>query len=382
VYGVAVVETGDAVHAGDVIDDPPAATAPRRPKAGPAPCGSTVPIFHQDWWLDAVAPRRWDAVAVERGGRTVARLPFVVRGPRWLRVLSQPPLTPFLGPWTEPEPGAKYAKALGDQMELQAQLEARLPDAAVFRQNFAPTVTCCLPFIWAGYRAEVRYTYRLEDLTCERGLWNGLAGNIRREIRKASRQLEIREDLGIDRFYEVWVKTFTRQGLGPPDRGLLERVDAACAQRGVRSQLFACDDDGRVHAVTYVVRDQATAYYLMGGGDPALRTSGAGSLLMWEAVKRARAAARVFDFEGSMLPSVERFFRAFGGRQVPYHHVRRSSGVGAVALALRAGAQRRPFPPATRMHTRSGRPTSGIGGRTGRIEHGPDRSRTDPRGDV
>ena len=64
--------------------------------------GPDEPIFHQPWWLDAAAPRRWDVVTVDRGGRTVAALPFVVRGPRRFRVLSQPALTPFLGPWVNP----------------------------------------------------------------------------------------------------------------------------------------------------------------------------------------------------------------------------------------------------------------------------------------
>ena len=298
-----------------------------------------APIFHQAWWLDAVAPGAWDAVTVERGGRTVARLPFVARGPRRLRVLTQPPLTPFLGPWTRPEPGAKYAKALGDEMELLALLEERLPGAAAFRQNFAPTVASCLPFVWAGYRAEVRYTYRLEDLSAETALWDGLAGNVRREIRKAGRQLEVRDDLGIDRFHGVWAKTFERQGLPAPEGARVERFEGACAGRGARDALFACDEAGRVHAVAYVVRDGRTAYYLMGGGDPGLRTSGASSLLMWEAVRRARAHCAVFDFEGSMLRPVERFFRSFGGRQAPYLHVSRATRTAGAALAVRGGVQ-------------------------------------------
>jgi hypothetical protein len=298
------------------------------------------PIFHLPWWLDAVAPGRWDAVTVERGGRTVARLPFVVRGPRRLRVLTQPPLTPFLGPWVEREPGAKYAKALGDEMELQAALEAALPAATAFRQNFASTVSGCLPFLWAGYRAGVRYTYRLENLGSEQELWAGLGSNIRREIRKARRVVEVREGLGIDRFYTVWAKTFTRQGLVAPDLSRLERIEEACAHRGARVMLFACDESDRIHAVAYVVWDRRAAYYLMGGGDPGLRTSGASSLLLWEAIRRARAVTEVFDFEGSMLQPVERFFRAFGGRQAPYLHVSRADLLSGAALALRGNAQR------------------------------------------
>ena len=298
------------------------------------------PIFHQPWWLDAVAPGRWDAATVERGGRTVAALPFVVRGPRRLRVLSQPPLTPFLGPWIAQEDGAKYDTRLRDQMELHALLEAKLPAAAAFRQNFSTNMMNCLPFIWAGYRVEVRYTYLLEDLGSEQALWAGLAGNIRREVRKAQRRLEIRETADVDRFHQVWTKTFERQGAAAPDRVRLERIDAACVQRDARTILFACDEAERVHAVAYLVGDRRATYYLMGGGDPQLRTSGAGSLLMWEAIRRARAVSQVFDFEGSMLRPVERFFRAFGGRQTPYPHVSRATRVGGAALALRAGVKR------------------------------------------
>jgi hypothetical protein len=117
---------------------------------------------------------------------------------------------------------------------------------------------------------------------------------------------------------------------------LLERVEAACAPRDARTALFACDEAGRVHAVVYVVWDERAAYYLMGGADPRLRTSGASSLLMWEAIMRARRVTDVFDFEGSMLRPVERFFRAFGGHQTPYLDVIRANRPAQAALALRA----------------------------------------------
>ena len=308
-------------------------------------CSEAHGLFQQPWWLDAVTPGRWAEVTVERGGRTVARLPFVVRGTRRMRVLTQPPLTPFLGPWVARSPGAKYTTALGDEMELMAELEARLPAAAAFRQSFPPAVPGVLPFIWAGYRAEVRYTYRLEGLRSgerlgsEQRLWDGLGGNIRREIRKARGRLEVRDDLGIEDFYAAWAKTFHRQRLPAPDRALLERVEAACAPRGARTALFACDESGRVHAVAYVVSDERAAYYLMGGADPDLRTSGASSLLMWDAITRARRVVDVFDFEGSMLRPVERFFRAFGGRLTPYHYVSRATRPAMAALAVRAGLQ-------------------------------------------
>jgi Acetyltransferase (GNAT) domain len=257
-----------------------------------------------------------------------------------MRMLTQPRATPFLGPWVARSPDAKYAKALSDQMELQAELESRLPAAAVFRQSFSPTMINALPFVWAGYRAEVAYTNRLEDLGSEQALWDGLSGNIRREIRKARRHVVVRDDLGLDDFYPVWHETLVRQGRPAPSRDRLERIDAACGARDARAALFACDGSDRIHAVAYVVWDCESAYYLFGGSRPELRTSGAASLLLWEAILRARQVTRMFDFEGSMIGPIDRFFRAFGGRQVPYLRVSRTTSIAAGALGVREVAVR------------------------------------------
>jgi lipid II:glycine glycyltransferase (peptidoglycan interpeptide bridge formation enzyme) len=197
-----------------------------------------------------------------------------------------------------------------------------------------------LPFVWAGYRSEVGYTYRLEDLASEDALWDGLSGNIRREIRKARKRVVVRDDLGLDDFYDVWRETLTREGRPAPSRDRLDRIDAACGARDARLALFACDANDRIHAVAYVVWDHEAAYYLFGGSRPELRTSGAASLLLWEALMRARQVTRVFDFEGSMLPPINRFFRSFGGRQAPYLRVSRATGVAAGALELRNATRR------------------------------------------
>jgi hypothetical protein len=230
-------------------------------------------IFQQPWWLEALAPGRWSEATVEHDGSVAARLPYVVRGRRRLRMLTMPPLTQTLGPWVM-RSEAKPARALGDEIALLADLERALPQADAFIQHFSPSLLNALPFYWAGYRLEVQYTYRLEGLGCEEALWDGLRGNIRREIRKARTRVEVHDDLGLDRFYAVWSKTFARQGVRPPaSLAELERLDAACAARGARAMLFARDDLDRVHAVSYAVWDQNAAFYLLGGAIPNCATA-------------------------------------------------------------------------------------------------------------
>ena len=148
--------------------------------SGITPCANA--IFQQPWWLDAVAPGRWEEVTCERDGRVVARMPYVVRGAGGQRMLTQSSLTHTLGPWVEPS-SAKPSRALAREHELLAQLEAALPPARAFSQQFSPLMLNALPFYWAGYRLEVRYTSRLHDLRSTDALWDGLRDNVRREIR-------------------------------------------------------------------------------------------------------------------------------------------------------------------------------------------------------
>jgi hypothetical protein len=271
----------------------------------------------------------------------VARLPYVVRGRARLRALTMPPFTATLGPWVRGSEGAHPSRALARETELLGALERALPRADVFSQQFSPTMLNGLPFHWAGYRLEMRYTHRLEGLGSEEALWNGLRGNIRSDIRKARNRLVVRDDLGLDVFHAVWAKTFARQNLRPPaSLAHLDRIESACAARGARAMLFGVDEADRVHAVAYAVWDDEAAFYVLGGGDPALRSSGATSLLIWELIMRARAVTDVFDFEGSMIERLARFFRGFGGRQTPYLHVSRTTRRGRAAVAVRGGWRR------------------------------------------
>lgn len=68
-----------------------------------------------------------------------------------------------------------------------------------------------------------------------------------------------------------------------------------------------------------------TTYYLLGGYDPATKHGGAGILCMWQSILHAKGVGLdTFDFEGCMLPEVERFFRGFGADLVPYFTVNKA----------------------------------------------------------
>lgn len=275
-------------------------------------------LFQQPYWLDAVSPGQWGAAVVTSGGHVIARLPYAIRKEFGLTRLIMPKLTKFLGPWLSPATG-KYASELARQKDVMFSLIGQLPRFDFFTQNFHYSITNWLPFYWKGFSQTTRYSYVLDDIQDEKRLWSELQGNTRREIRKAGRQVEVRDDLGIHSFLELNRKTFARQKMPLPySRELVLRIDAALGQRNQRRIFSAADTRGRIHAALYLIWDSDSAFYLMGGANPDLRNSGSSSLLMWEAIRFSSTVTRRFDFEGSMVEPIERFFRGFGARQQPF----------------------------------------------------------------
>jgi len=310
--------------------------SPARPGAPPAgdevtPCAHA--LFQQPWWLEALAPGSWDAVVVVENNEIVGRIPFVRKRRSGLTILSQPELTPYLGPWIKPGTGKVHTQ-LEREHEIMRSLIAALPKHDVFIQNFHPSITNCIQFYWHGFSQASYYTYRIEDLSDHDKIWAELRKTARTHIRKAEREVIVRSIDDVETFIALNDMTYARQGISPAySADLIRRLDAACSAHGARRIFLAEGADGAPHAALYLVWDSESAYSLMSGSDPRLRSSGAISLLRWEAIKYASQVTGRYDFSGSMIQSVECFFRAFGARQVQYAQLSRGATLkGLLAL--------------------------------------------------
>lgn len=290
----------------------------------------SIPLFSRPWWLDeSVGSENWDVISVMRGDEVVASMPYVKKRRLLFTEITMPKLTPKLGPWIKPIE-AKLTTQLDREKEYLSELLEGLPRFTYFVQAWDMKYKYWFPFYWAGFEQTTRYTYVLDDLTDMDALWGGLRENIRRECRKAEKrfQIVVKDDLGISEFLKLNALTYQRQGRLPPDSSeFLERMDKVCSENKCRKIFIALDPDGKMHAGVYLVWDENSAYYLMGGGDPELRNSGATSLCMWQAINFASTVTQKFDFEGSMIQQVEKFFRGFGAKPAEYYLITKSNSV-------------------------------------------------------
>lgn len=280
-----------------------------------------VPVFAQPWYLDACCDGgTWNVVLAEEAGRVVAALPYFEKQKGPFRYGTMPLFVKWLGPYLLPE----FRGNLQKEHSLLADLIRQLPALAAFKQNFYPSLSNWLPFYWEQYEQTTYYTYRLDLRQEQAQLEAGLGTGIRRDIRLARQRVRVVHDLPVTTLYAVNQLSFKRQGLQAPySEAQFLQLDAALTAQGARQLFFAVDAQERLHSVVYLIWDATTAYYHLAGDDPALRASGAGVLLAWEAICYARdvLGRQCFDFEGSMLPGVERMRTRFGAVQTPYFFV-------------------------------------------------------------
>ena len=279
-------------------------------------------LFCRTWWLDAVAPGRYEIVTVRKGNEIQAGWPVVWPESGGRGAITMPLLTQKLGILLAPFQG-KYAEGLSTEHRLIEELLERLPPAVHLDQRFHENFTNWLPFYWRGYQQTTRYTYVLDDLSDLDALWQRMRNTVRTEVRKAEKLgVRVRENDDLEYFYRLNCKTFERQRLRPPyDLAVLGRIEAAARTGGGRKILIAEGPDGRAHACAFLVYDRNCAFLLLTGADEQLRGSGAGSLLTWELIRFAATVSKRFDFEGSMLRAVEPVYRGFGGKQTPYFRI-------------------------------------------------------------
>jgi lipid II:glycine glycyltransferase (peptidoglycan interpeptide bridge formation enzyme) len=147
-----------------------------------------------------------------------------------------------------------------------------------------------------------------------------LGGDIKRNINKAEKKynIEIKRNIPLELFMRVNNLTYERQKIKPFHPEMLQKVITNVRSRNQGDIWGAFDEEGRLHAAVFIAWQESCAYYIAGGGDPALRDSGAHAFVLWQAICDVSTNSLSFDFEGSMIQGVEHFFREFGAKQVPF----------------------------------------------------------------
>lgn len=282
----------------------------------------SIPIWNKDWWLDAVCGEEWQVLTVEKNSEIVAALPYVITlGKFGLRQIKMPKLTQTLGIWAKYPDGQKYVTRLSYEKEIYTNIIEQIEalNLSFFHQNFSHNVKNWLPFMWKGFQQTTRYTYIIDRLADLDNVLKNFDSYKRQNIRKAEKKLKISFDLSAKEFYEHHMRSLEKSSQKIHyDFKFFESIYDASYRNNSGKTLYCYDCDNNIHAAMFLIWDSESAYYLICSIDREFSSSCGNDLLVFEAIKFASKKVKNFDFEGSVIESIEMSYRGFGGKQVPY----------------------------------------------------------------
>lgn len=278
-----------------------------------------LPIFVQDWYLDAITDSgSWDAALVEEGGIVVGVLPYFLKRKYSFSYITMPIGAKYMGPYL-----AASKNNLSDQHQLYDQLLRQLPEVDSFWQNFHPDCSNWLPFYWADYQQTTRYTYRL-DITDTEKVFRDFSDKTRYKLRKARKIVKVVNDLSPADFHAVHIMSFERQGLPSPiSEAEFLKLHQLLDEREAGQMFFAVDEAQNIHGVLYILLDGELAYMHFLGSNSEFPKSEAVNFMYWEVFQylSQEKGIRIVDFQGGMMKNIENIFRRFRAQQTPYFSI-------------------------------------------------------------
>lgn len=282
-------------------------------------------IFMQPWWLDIVAKNRWYDIEIKKGFDLKARWPIVLKKKYGFTYIEMPVLTQKLGPWIKKE-GDKQETIHSNERSILLELISNLPKFDRLSYNIDESIVSYLPFIWTGFKQKSVTSYRLDKPINPDKVWENLKSSVRRNLRRAQETCEITNNITTRELYDLIEITFNRKKhrLRYSFEMLNELADKAKEEN--RANIIGVKNRNKeLIAAQLFIHDDEVTYYLAGGFDNEKVEAGAVSLGMLEGIKLAVKYDNSFDFEGSSIEGIERFFSSFGSYPMHFHNIQKVS---------------------------------------------------------
>jgi len=286
-----------------------------------------LPIFLKDFWLDSVCWNNREVAIFEKGWKIWWVMPYY-QVKKWpLSILTMPKLTQFLWPYIIYPENQKYYKKISWEKKVMEDLISQLPKFHYFIVNFSSKITNILPFYWKWFETQIRYTYKIPSNSKLEELEKNFETDIRRRRKKAEKLgIKVIESKDIKAFYKLNEKTFKRQWRNIPySFDFVKKLFNTLVDSKSVKLYFAQNPEWKKIAWGVFVYDSNDVYYLMGWIDENYKDLWWMDMVIYEWIKFALNNKKNFDFEWSMVESIEKYFRSFWSIQVPYYQVSKNN---------------------------------------------------------
>lgn len=289
-----------------------------------------VSMYHHAPWLEAAATAFGAEIRVAEtlggGGVRLAMTPFMVKRKGPFRLLG----TPLSGMYTE-FGGPLFAAGIDEStravvVESQHHLVSSGGHYIEWGAKGEGDARECWGAVLEGqgYEYTARPTLLVDLSPGEEQVWASFQGRARNMSRKAEKAgvsaRGVTPTLAwIDEYYEMLRATFERQGQAVPHPLSFYRALIGIAEAG-EARFVAAEYEGRMIAAGIFLVDGPRMLYLSGTANAEGMKLAGTTLLQWQAIREAIAdGVTEYDMGGLGVPSIDKFKRSFGGRDLVHH---------------------------------------------------------------
>ncbi len=172
-----------------------------------------------------------------------------------------------------------------------------------------------------GWQQQERVTYRLDVPASSELLYTGYNNHLRRILKKPV-DLELRKDIDLTAFLP-----FLRRHLNEKTRlpaSFYTKAEALLLSPALKWHLYGAFSGQELVAACAILHTGKQAYYQLAASAPAGKEQNAMHLLVNRVLEDLCGQGILFDFEGSMIPGLQRFYGGFGAKPYLYTRVSHS----------------------------------------------------------
>ncbi len=240
--------------------------------------------------------------------------------------IKLPPYSPYCGLFFVNESKNKSAKndATKEIMTEVSQYISR-QKAALCILAFPSEILDLQPLFWDKYKVIPNYTYRIDLSKSIEEIKSNFDSKNRNKINKSLKEDLIIEENALDKdiqfdFFESFLSS---TGANVYENVLKNIVTKFSNQNN--SFCFSAKKNNELLGAVFCIYDKNTCYYILAAVNKNSGVQGVNNLLVQKSIEKAKDfGCRIFDFEGSMIKGVEKFFRSFGPELIPYFTVNKA----------------------------------------------------------
>lgn len=173
-----------------------------------------------------------------------------------------------------------------------------------------------------GYIHNLRHTSHIDLSASYDSLYQSYSKNTKRNLKKAA-EFTIEEGAGHEGIIELFRAKIddSESGLASKDFRILNKLMQACTEKGIgRSLQIKSHSD--IAAAVFYLETTDKIIWLFPASNEKYKEDRPLFFLLDLVIKENAESGKILDLEGSMIPSIQRFYEGFSAEKVNYAHLR------------------------------------------------------------